>query len=236
MRIGILQTGHVSPEIAAAHGDFADMFERLLAGRGYAFRTWNVVDMEFPDTPHDADAWLITGSKHGAYEDHLFIPPLEALVRAVHAARVPLVGICFGHQIVAQAMGGRVEKYAGGWALGRTDYVLDGIGAVQLNAWHQDQVTRIPPGATPAGTNGHCRLAALNYGERMWTVQPHPEFSGAIVADYVPARRGTADYPDALMDRAAAQTDLPVHQARLAEHIGTVFACAEAQSDANVDA
>lgn len=232
MKIGILQTGHVTPDIAARHGDFAAMFERLLGGRGYGFRTWNVVDMDFPSGPQDADAWLITGSRHGAYEDHPFIAPLEDLIRRIHDARVPLVGVCFGHQIVAQAMGGRVEKYAGGWAVGRTEYHLDGIGQVHLNAWHQDQVVEIPPGATPAGTNAHCRLAALSYGPRMWTVQPHPEFGPEIVADYVPARRGTADYPDALMDHAAAQTALPVDQGRLAEHMAGIFAAAEARADA----
>ncbi len=230
MRIGILQTGHVTPDIAAAHGDFSAMFERLLAGRGYDFRTWNVVDMDLPAGPRDAGAWLVTGSKHGAYEDHPFIPPLEALIRAVHAAGVPLVGICFGHQIVAQAMGGRVEKFAGGWALGRTEYALDGIGTVHLNAWHQDQVVELPPAAIPAGTNAHCRLAALSYGPRMWTVQPHPEFGGAIVADYARTRRGTLDYPDAGIDRAAQEAALPVDQSRLADHIASIFA--EAAADA----
>ena len=232
MRVGILQAGHVSPDLAPRHGDFAAMFERLLAGRGYVFRTWNVVDMEFPDGPADADAWLITGSRHGAYEDHAFIPPLEDLIREIHGAGVPLVGICFGHQIVAQAMGGRVEKFAGGWALGRTEYALEGIGRVHLNAWHQDQVVELPPGAMPAGTNAHCRLAALSYGERMWTVQPHPEFDGAIVADYARTRRGTLDYPEDGIDRAAADSALPVDQARLAEHIAAIFARTQAPADA----
>ena len=232
MRVGILQTGHVSPDLAPRHGDFEDMFRRLLSGRGYDFRTWNVVDMEFPEGPHDADAWLITGSRHGAYEDHPFIPSLEDLIREVHAAGVPLVGICFGHQIVAQAMGGRVEKFAGGWALGRTAYHLNGIGRVHLNAWHQDQVVEMPPGAVPAGTNTHCRLAALSYGERTWTLQPHPEFDGAVVADYARTRRGTLDYPEAGMDHAAREAALPVDGARLAEHIAAVFARAEASAHA----
>lgn len=232
MRVGILQAGHTSPEIAARHGSFADMFERLLAGRGDAFRTWDVVDMEFPDGPGDADAWLITGSRHGAYEDHPFIPPLEDLIRRVHAAAVPLVGICFGHQIVAQAMGGRVEKFAGGWALGRTAYHLTGIGRVHLSAWHQDQVVDMPPGAVPAGTNEHCRLAALSYGPRTWTIQPHPEFGGEVVAEYARTRRGTLDYPDADIDRAARDAVLPVDQARLADHIAGVLAKAEAPAHA----
>ena len=67
----------------------------------------------FPEGIHDADGWLITGSRHGAYEDHPWIPPLEEFIRDAYAAQVPLVGICFGHQIIAQAMGGKVEKYQG---------------------------------------------------------------------------------------------------------------------------
>jgi GMP synthase-like glutamine amidotransferase len=78
--------------------------------------------MDFPKDIHDCDGWLITGSRFGAYEDHPFIPPLEDFIRAAYAAHVPVVGICFGHQIIAQAMGGKVEKYAGGWSVGPTEY------------------------------------------------------------------------------------------------------------------
>ena len=230
MRIGILQCGHVPEAVAAEHGDFAAMFARLLDGHGFAFRVWNVVDMEFPDGAGDAEAWLITGSRHGAYDALPFIPPLEALIRAIHAERRPLVGVCFGHQIVAQALGGRVEKFAGGWTLGRTEYRLEGVGRVALNAWHQDQVTALPPGARVVGETAGCRVAALAYGEHAWTIQPHPEFTPELVAAYVALRRGTGDYPDDRMERAAAGSALPVDQARLAERMARVLMGAPAHA------
>ena len=223
MRVGILQCGHVPPEVAARHGDFTAMFARLLDGHGLAFRTWSVVDMEFPRGPDAADGWLVTGSRHGAYEDHPFIAPLEALIRAVHAERRPLVGVCFGHQIVAQALGGRVEKWPGGWSLGRTAYRIDGIGEVALNAWHQDQVTGLPPGARVVGETTGCRVAALAYGEHAWTIQPHPEFTPALIAEYAATRRGTADYPDDRMDAAGAAAALPVDAAPLAARMACVL-------------
>ena len=160
MLIGILQTGEAPDALRDASGDYPDMFRSLLAGRGFTFRTWRVVDMAFPDDVHQAEGWLITGSRHGAYEDHAFIPPLEGFIRDAYVARVPMVGVCFGHQIIAQAMGGRVEKYAGGWTVGPTDYDFDGE-TVTLNAWHQDQVTVAPQGARVIASNDFCANAAL---------------------------------------------------------------------------
>ena len=216
MLIGILQCGHTSGKVAARHGDFDAMFHRLLGGRGHEFRTWNVVDMEFPEGPRAADAWLVTGSKHGAYEDHDFISPLEDLIRAIRDADVPMVGVCFGHQIVAQALGGRVEKFAGGWGIGRTVYAIEGLGTAHITGWHQDQVVEVPPSARVVGRSDHCATAALAYGDRIWTIQPHPEFGREITATYVEDKRGTLDYPDDLMDRAEAALGQPLDGARVA--------------------
>ena len=89
MLIGILQTGHAPDPIQPDYGDYSDMFERLLGGQGFTFRTWNVVDMDFPTSTDAADGWLITGSRHGAYEDHPFIPPLEDTIRAIYGVLWP---------------------------------------------------------------------------------------------------------------------------------------------------
>ncbi|MEL7117636.1 MAG: type 1 glutamine amidotransferase, partial [Pseudomonadota bacterium] len=167
MHIGILQTGHVADALIPAHGDYDQIFMTFLAGRGLTFSAYPVVDGVFPDGITAADGWLVTGSKHGAYEDHAWIPPLEAFIREAHAAHVPMVGICFGHQIIAQALGGRVEKYSGGWAVGPVDYDVEGFGALSLNAWHQDQVTELPDDARPIGTNDFCRYPALAYGDHI---------------------------------------------------------------------
>lgn len=222
MRIGILECGHTMPEVAERHGDFPDMFRRLLDGHGFRFQAYDVEHMVFPDHVTEQDGWLLTGSKHGAYEDHAFIPPLEDFIREAYAAEIPMVGICFGHQIIAQALGGHVEKFEGGWALGRTAYQIEGE-TLHLNAWHQDQVTRLPEVAEVVGQNAFCENAALLYGKRAFTVQPHPEFKGPLIAEYARLRRGTADYPDELMDRATALSNQPDDNARLAERIAGFF-------------
>ncbi|MFW5654626.1 MAG: type 1 glutamine amidotransferase [Roseicyclus sp.] len=202
MIIGILQTGHLPEDMSRAHGDYAAMFRRLLAGRGFDFRTWNVVDMDFPHGPEAADGWVITGSRHGAYEDLPFIPPLEDLVRAIAGAGRPLVGVCFGHQIVAQALGGRVIKYPGGWALGLRRYRVGGA-ELALHAWHQDQVVELPPGATVLGTSEMTDHALLAIGDRILTIQPHPEFERPVIEGLIEHRSGAID-PSLV--RAAAQS------------------------------
>jgi GMP synthase (glutamine-hydrolysing) len=221
MHIGILQTGHAAEPIRAAHGDYADMFERLLSGQGFRFTTWNVVDDAFPDSVHDAEGWLLTGSRHGAYDDLPFIPRLEAFIRDAFAEDVPLVGVCFGHQIIAQALGGKVEKFPGGWAVGRHDYAFGGE-TVTLNAWHQDQVTVAPEEATRVASSPFCENAGFVYGTRAFTVQAHPEFTPEVIRGLIESRgRGTV--PDALLDAAAEALDEPVASPELGRAIGRFF-------------
>lgn len=221
MRIGILQTGLAPEALAPEMGDYPDMFARLLDGHGFTFRTWRVVEGAFPDSVSDADGWLITGSRHGVYEDHPWIPPLEQFIRDAFAARVPVVGICFGHQIVAQAMGGKVERYAGGWAVGATDYDFGGE-TLRLNAWHRDQVVKVPDGARVIASNAFCANAALLYDDRALTVQAHPEFRPEFV-DGLMQTRGKGLVPDEVMAQAAARLDLPIQDRTMAGRIAAFF-------------
>jgi len=221
MQIGILQTGHAPDALRAAHGDYPGMFERLLADHGFAFETWDVEHMEFPGAPDEAEGWLITGSKHGVYEDHPFIAPLEAFIRAAHDAAVPLVGICFGHQIIAQALGGQVEKFDGGWSLGPRDYEIEGRHYV-LNAFHQDQVIRPPEGAETVGHNEFCAHAALAYGDRAFSVQPHPEFDRAFLEGLMETR-APGLVPDRLLAEARARLGTPTDAAAMADRIARFF-------------
>lgn len=221
MLIGILQTGQAPDILAPVSGDYPDMFQKLLADQGLSFRTYRVLDMEFPASVAECDGWLITGSRFGAYEDHAFIPPLETFIRDAYAKAVPMVGICFGHQIIAQALGGKVEKFQGGWSVGPTEYDFDGE-TVRLNAWHQDQVVARPPMAEVAGCSDFCENAALVYGDRIFTVQAHPEFKTDFV-DGLMKTRGKGLVPDHVMAEAGARLDQPIDDQILARRIADFF-------------
>lgn len=221
MKIGILQTGHAPDELLGKRGDYDAHFARLLDGHGFTFQTYNVVDMDFPANVDECDGWLITGSKHGAYEDHPFIPPLEDLIRTIYAAGKPMVGVCFGHQIIAQALGGHVEKFKGGWSVGRREYDWGGK-PVALNAWHQDQVTRLPAGATVLASNDFCANAALVYDNRIFTVQPHPEFDATFI-EGLATHRGPGVVPDNQLAEVHANLPKPVDNGLLATQIAKFF-------------
>ncbi len=221
MKIGILQTGHAPDELLPKTGDVAAYFERMLDGNGFAFSIYSVVDMEFPTSITDCDGWIITGSKHGAYEDIDFIAPLEALIRAIYNADIPLVGICFGHQIIAQALGGKVEKFSDGWAVGNTDYDWNGE-TVALNAWHQDQVTERPADASVYASNDFCENAALVYGNRVFTTQPHPEYGSDFIGGLL-EYRGKGVVPDDQLAQARADLQKPDDNPRIAAQIARFF-------------
>lgn len=221
MRIGILQCGQAPAELRQDMGDYPDMVVRLLDGRGFDFRTWHVEAMEFPASVHDAEGWLLTGSRHGVYEDHAFIPPLERFIHDAYDADVPLVGICFGHQIMAQALGGRVIKHPHGWSVGAQDYDFDGE-TVRLNAWHQDQVVVLPPDARVAGRSAFCDYAALVYGDRAYSVQAHPEFDDAFIQGLIDTR-GKGVVPQERLDQAARRMGEPKSTATVADRIESFF-------------
>lgn len=208
MKIGILQTGHVPDEVKGELGDFASMFTKLLDGNGYEFTDYYVVDGVFPTSVDEADGWLITGSKHSVYEDHAWIPPLERLIRQIRDAGKPLIGVCFGHQIIAQALGGHVEKFQGGWVAGPTTYDVEGR-QMTLNAWHQDQVITPPEGAKVIASNDFCANAGLAIGDRILTIQPHPEFTMQMI-DGLIKYRAPGVLPPEIIDAVNDSLDAPL--------------------------
>jgi GMP synthase (glutamine-hydrolysing) len=225
MKVGILQAGHAPAEMIAETGNYAQMFTQFLSGRDYSFAAYSVVDMEFPKSAHSADCWVITGSRHGVYENLPFIEPLKALVRDIYNLKIPLVGVCFGHQVIAQALGGQVEKYSGGWSVGATDYDFEGQ-TVSLNAWHQDQVVALPADARVLGSSPFCKYAFLGYGENVFTVQAHPEFDSRFINGLIDTR-GRGLVPDDLLERASSKLELPNSNSALADRIHSVLNLAQ---------
>ena len=189
MIVGLLECDHVDERFRdATDGDYLELFGRLFGAHvpDLELRPFDVVGGELPDGPEVCDGWVCTGSRHSAYDDLPWIADLQAFIRDVAAAGRPFVGICFGHQVLAQALGGRVER-ASGWGAGVRPLDLDDGTRLRLHFMHQDQVVALPPGGTVVGSAEHCPVAVLAVGERMLGIQAHPEFtdaySAALLAD-----------------------------------------------------
>jgi len=201
MKIGILAAGISPAELLLQYGSYADMFVALLgpAEPDFSFRIYEVRNGEFPQQPGECDGWIITGSACGVYDNLPWMARLEALVRTLYDSGRSLVGICFGHQIVASAFGARVEKFQGGWGLGRQNYRIEGEHAFvdpgvrdfTLNAIHQDQVLELPHNARLFATSEFCRYAGLVYGDRIFTLQAHPEFRSEFETELLKLRSGS---------------------------------------------
>lgn len=221
MRIGLIQCGHFpTPENHPAT-NYTELYTRLLDGFGFTFQTWSVVDMEFPGSVRDVDGWLLSGSKHGAYEDHAFIAPLEDFIRDVYAAEIPMVGICFGHQITAQALGGRVIKRPDGWNCGRRTYDFAGQTKTLL-AWHQDEVIVAPPEAETIGSCRECAISMIRYKGNALTIQPHPEFDDVELKIIMDSTHVGAQTPESL-EAVRAGMGAPHDNALMARDIAEFF-------------
>lgn len=201
MRLGILEAGRPPAPLDEKHGYYPAMFADLLRPHlpeGSEIDGFAVIDGEFPGSVADRDAWLITGSAFGVYDEDPFIARLHDFARAVADADVPMVGICFGHQVIAQALGGRAEKSDKGWGVGAHSYRVrearDWLGApvgaeFATYVSHQDQVTAPPAGATVLASSPFCENAMLAIGDKIVTLQSHPEMPSAYVRELYDARR-----------------------------------------------
>lgn len=224
MKIGVLNCGPVADELAPRYGEYDRVFADWLGAHDPAleFAGWNAHLGELPAGPDEADGWILSGSKYGVYEGHDWLTPLKDFIRAAAAASSPMIGVCFGHQIMAEALGGRAEKWPHGWNLGLRSYRTGSLprwmagapASPALQAVHQDQVTAPPDDATTVMSGEGCPHAALVYGdpERPYaiTIQPHPEFSDPFMRELVEIRRGTAfpvDQSDAALAALGSPTD-----------------------------
>lgn len=220
IRIAILKTGSPPPALAARHGDYPAMFSALLGG-GYDIETFDAKAGEWPDAP-GFDAAVITGSSSGVYEPDPWIGGLLDWIRGAKG-RTGLIGVCFGHQAMAQALGGRVEKSDRGWGVGLHRYdvgsiepwMTPGAATIAIPASHQDQVIEKPAGARVVLSSDFTPFAGLAWDDDAISFQGHPEFTRAFAADLTGGRRGRIG--EAVTDRALDSLTEPDDRALVGE-------------------
>ncbi|WP_339674074.1 GMP synthase [Dasania marina] len=209
--VGILETGLTPPELIDEHNSYGNMFIKLLGAIDptLKFKTYCVIEGEFPEFVYDCDGWVITGSRHGVYENLPWMQRLKDFLHDCQRCNKKIVGICFGHQILAEAMGGKVEKSTKGWGIGPHTYNLnEHVACIEgerdsftINALHQDQVVFLPPSAAVLASSDFCEYAGLRYGDWAMSLQSHPEFSDAYEMALIHLRRESL-FSDELADDA----------------------------------
>lgn len=208
--LAILQTSRDTPEIAARFQPDGVKFQRLLrpAMPGTALDVFDAVDQEYPEDLVDYSAFLITGSPSSVTEDQPWIARLLEVITELHERRLPTIGICFGHQAVAAALGGKVERAEQGWGLGikavhfrRRAWMEPWHEPMKLIHIHQDQVTALPQGAELLAGSDFCPHESFTLGNHIMTVQAHPEFDRSFLDAILELYGG--DIPNDVVRRAA---------------------------------
>ena len=188
IRLGILQVNHDKSESIGDHFPddahrFRDLFDAL--EQRFSYRVYMTIGDEVPESLDEQDAFLITGSPLSVLDEHSFLPPLYDFIRACDAARKPLIGTCFGHQAIAVALGGKVERAAAGWNVGietthfleDAAFMTDAQRDLGFYVFHEDHVSVLPPQARLIGRGDFCPTAAFAVGDHIMTTQAHPEFT-----------------------------------------------------------
>ncbi|XOV87484.1 MAG: GMP synthase [Pseudomonadota bacterium] len=227
MRIGILQADSVLPQFQPEFGDYPRMIGDVLTAvdPSLLLRTYDVEHGEYPADLAECDAYVITGSRQSVYDPEPWIKTLRQFVVLLHERRIPLIGICFGHQMVAEALGGKTLPAAVGWCVGvhqsrviRSEGFMDPpLPVFNLISSHKDQVARLPEGAVLLAASEQCPCAMYRVGDHILTVQGHPEFCK-------PYSRALMTYRETLLgqekfDAGLASLALPTNEHIIAQWI-----------------
>jgi GMP synthase-like glutamine amidotransferase len=235
VRIGLLECDHVGRKYRGIAGDYFDMFAVIFDrfAPKVELVPFDVVGGVLPDAVDTCQGYVCTGSRYSAYDDYPWIRQLVGFVREVQTASVPFVGICFGHQILAQALGGRVAKAASGWGAGAhildvdttaaaVPWMVPAQDACNLLFMHQDQVVDLPRGATLLGSAEHCPVAMFEVGAGLLGVQAHPEFTPDFAAALIHDR--STLITEAVSERALASLGKPTDEAVVTAWMGRLLA------------
>ena len=233
MKLGIIETGKLVGVLAEKYDPHPIAFQRLLGplDPDLDFATWSAVDGDVPTDPNACDAWLITGSRHGVYEDHPWMAPLTDFARRTADADKRMIGVCFGHQFLAQAFGGTAVKSDKGWGSGahtytirkRADWMVTDHEEVSVVVAHQDQVVEPPPGAETLGGNTFCEHGIMTIGDTVMTMQFHPEMTKTFARDLIDVRRDLMG--DTVADAARDSLEKDLHSDDIAKWMLAFLNC-----------
>ena len=221
MRVVLLQTDNVLDVFQPEFGDYPDMFGDLLQHPQLELA---VVDVrEGPPLPGVGDAYVITGSRHSVYDPLPWIAQLADFLRLEIEAGRKVVGICFGHQLLAHFFGGEVRPAAIGWEVGvketevctQAEWMQPPAARINLLSSHKDQVTRLPVGGQLSASSPNCPVAGFTMGDNVIAFQGHPEFRkpySAALIDYRRALLGDAVFTAGLASLVKTTDEQTVRQ------------------------
>jgi GMP synthase-like glutamine amidotransferase len=215
MCIGLLLCGHLPDRYTSIAGEFPEWIGALLGDVGSTLVVFDATAGDLPEGPSACDAYIISGSASSVYDGEPWIADLVEFVRDVARSDVPVFGICFGHQVLAEALGGTVERAENGWGIGvHTMRVEEGrswmdppVESVNLLMSHQDQVVGLPDNAVVLGSSEHCENYLVEFTPTAVGIQGHPEFPLAFAEALYEDKR---ELVGSLTDEAIASLATPV--------------------------
>ncbi|MBF0381145.1 MAG: hypothetical protein HQL69_09010 [Magnetococcales bacterium] len=231
MKIAFLHAGFPPDAIKPQHGDYLSMFKNAFAKNGIAIELvdYQVQKGNLPNLQHNFAGFICCGSANSVYDSEPWIPPLVNFIKDLAKKDAKMVGICFGHQLIAHALGGKVEKAKTGWGLGnKAGEVVQNIPCmtpplkkINLLYSHQDQVTKLPQESQLLITSDHCPNAAFSIGKQFLAIQGHPEFEPDYLDALLQNRRKRIG--DTLVDKAKDTLQLEHNNSEAIQWIANFF-------------